>query len=238
MNLGAMQVVPSKLLIKICSQLGQVIDNMHLVLKHFYVNFMMKMRPRGFLEIIDRVLSDPQMVLKKCNRDIHGLALAIFMNDEFHMGAFREVHDKTRATGTGPTVKTTSKITILGWIRIQSQKASVSSVSKTFDISLMGASSKSCEYVLDTLMQTLAAARMLTPTGPTGQTHWARTAQSTTTTYPNSAEARYGENKHAVSQEDDANADEHKKKSVKRELFKEDKLPDKKPRQQDETNDM
>ncbi|GJV22389.1 hypothetical protein Tco_1371409 [Tanacetum coccineum] len=36
----------------------------------------------------------------------------------------------------------------------------------------------------------------------------------------------------------DANADERKKKSVKKELFKEDKLRDKKPRQQDETNDM
>ncbi|GJW66944.1 protein MOR1 [Tanacetum coccineum] len=51
----------------------------------------------------------PQMVLKNV-RDIHGLALAIVLEPLNSHGAFPEVHDKTRATGTGPTVKTTSKI--------------------------------------------------------------------------------------------------------------------------------
>ncbi|GKF83324.1 hypothetical protein Tco_0244980, partial [Tanacetum coccineum] len=50
------------------------------------------------------------MVLKNV-RDIHGLALAIVLERLNSHGAFPEVHDKTRATRTGPTVKTTSKIT-------------------------------------------------------------------------------------------------------------------------------
>ncbi|GJY51767.1 protein MOR1 [Tanacetum coccineum] len=53
----------------------------------------------------------PQMVLKNI-RDIHGLALAIVLEPLNSHGAFPEVHDKTRATGTGPTVKTTSKILV------------------------------------------------------------------------------------------------------------------------------
>ncbi|GJV57740.1 hypothetical protein Tco_1458745 [Tanacetum coccineum] len=53
----------------------------------------------------------------------------------------------------GPTVKTTSKITKSHGYGSKLESKAVSSVSKTFDISLMGASSKSCEYVLDTLMQ-------------------------------------------------------------------------------------
>ncbi|GJS47754.1 hypothetical protein Tco_0597875 [Tanacetum coccineum] len=424
----------------------------------------------------------PQMV------HIHGLALAIVLERLNLHGAFPEVHDKTRATGTGPTVKTTSMITKSDGYRSKPESRVVSScgcqefkatskdpeghsvddlikefrsclsakVSKTFDISLMGASSKSCEYVLDTLMQvfedkwfahavkertldnliteiliwlldervprmhdgsqllkvlnvlmlkildnakrtssfvvlislliplhpsrwpsppsnesfatrnmkfsnlvvkclikltkdlqstidevdldhilqiihvylqelgideirrrvgarendvhmlktllyelcklcgtaikghlsmvpidmepqpiilayidlnlqTLAAARMLTPTGPTGQTHWgdsmannpmpaahSRELAPINNNIPNSSGARlqrsFSEEEIAglkqtfemidADIEDDANADEHKKKSVKRELFKEDKLPDKKPRQQDETNDM
>ncbi|GKA64017.1 protein MOR1 isoform X1, partial [Tanacetum coccineum] len=63
----------------------------------------------GFFGDIVRVCG-PQMVLKNV-RDIHGLALAIVLERLNSHGAFPEVHDKTRATGTGPTVKTTSKIT-------------------------------------------------------------------------------------------------------------------------------
>ncbi|GJY71755.1 protein MOR1 [Tanacetum coccineum] len=142
----------------------------------------------GFFGDIVRVCG-PQMVMKNV-RDIHGLALAIVLERLNSHGAFPEVHDKTRATGTGPTVKSTSKIgkcTGYG----SKPESSVSScvegmevvckefettskvpqghsvddlitefrsclaakVSKTFDIRLMGASSKSCEYVLSTLMQ-------------------------------------------------------------------------------------
>ncbi|GJY71752.1 hypothetical protein Tco_0475455, partial [Tanacetum coccineum] len=43
-------------------------------------------------------------------KDIHGLALAIVLERLNSHGAFLEVPDKTRSTGTGPTVKTTSKI--------------------------------------------------------------------------------------------------------------------------------
>ncbi|GKA55724.1 hypothetical protein Tco_0754796 [Tanacetum coccineum] len=43
-------------------------------------------------------------------KDIHGLALAIVLERLNSHGAFPEVHDKTRATGTVPTVKSTSKI--------------------------------------------------------------------------------------------------------------------------------
>ncbi|GJS47755.1 hypothetical protein Tco_0597876 [Tanacetum coccineum] len=143
----------------------------------------------GFFGDIVRVCG-PQMVLKNV-RDIHGLALAIVLERLNSHGAFPEVHDKTRATGTGPTVKTTSKITKSDGYGSKPESRDVSScvegmevvckefettskvpqghsvddlikefrsclsakVSKTFDISLMGASSKSCEYVLDTLMQ-------------------------------------------------------------------------------------
>ncbi|GJW36690.1 hypothetical protein Tco_0059610 [Tanacetum coccineum] len=59
----------------------------------------------GSLEVIVRVLW-PQMVLKNV-RDIHGLALAIILERLNSHGAFPEVHDKTRATGSGPIVKTT-----------------------------------------------------------------------------------------------------------------------------------
>ncbi|GJT25758.1 hypothetical protein Tco_0895695 [Tanacetum coccineum] len=137
----------------------------------------------GFFGDIVRVCG-PQMVLKNV-RDIHGLALAIVLERLNSHGAFPEVHDKTRATGSGPTVKTTSKITKSDGYGSNPESIAVSScgcqefeatskdpeghsvddlikefrsclsakVSKTFDISLMGASSKSCEYVLDTLMQ-------------------------------------------------------------------------------------
>lgn len=43
-------------------------------------------------------------------RDIQGPALAIVLERLKSHGAFPEVHDNTRTTGTGPTVKTTSKI--------------------------------------------------------------------------------------------------------------------------------
>ncbi|GJY51882.1 hypothetical protein Tco_0442729 [Tanacetum coccineum] len=137
----------------------------------------------GFFGDIVRVCG-PQMVLKNV-RDIHGLALAIVLERLNSHGAFPEVHDKTRATGSGPTVKTTSKITKSDGYGSNPESIAVSScgcqefeatskdpeghsvddlikefrsclsakVSKTFDISLMGASSKSCEYVLDTLIQ-------------------------------------------------------------------------------------
>ncbi|GKC61403.1 hypothetical protein Tco_1089001, partial [Tanacetum coccineum] len=157
----------------------------------------------GFFGDIVRVCG-PQMVLKNV-RDIHGLrSCNCSLTDESHMRAFPEVHDKTRATGTGPTVKTTSKITKSDGYGSKPESRAVSSEvstkgsnlfflylesiivqlqcvcqefeatskdpegysvddlikefrsclsAKTFDISLMGASSKSCEYVLDTLMQ-------------------------------------------------------------------------------------
>ncbi|GJT23333.1 hypothetical protein Tco_0893270 [Tanacetum coccineum] len=139
----------------------------------------------GFFGDIVRVCG-PQMVLKNV-RDIHGLALAIVLERLNSHGAFPEVHDKTRATGSGPTVKTTSKITKSDGYGSKPESRDVSScgcqefeatskdpeghsvddlikefrsclsakVSKTFDISLMGASSKSCEYVLDTLIYNL-----------------------------------------------------------------------------------
>nr|GEX97967.1 protein MOR1 [Tanacetum cinerariifolium] len=50
-----------------------------------------------------------QMVMKNVS-DIQGPALAIVLERLKSHGAFPEVHDNTRATGTGPTVKTTSKI--------------------------------------------------------------------------------------------------------------------------------
>ncbi|GKE51454.1 hypothetical protein Tco_1486610, partial [Tanacetum coccineum] len=140
----------------------------------------------GFFGDIVRVCG-PQMVLKNV-RGIHGLALAIVLERLNSHGAFPEVHDKTRATETGPTMKTTSKITksdgygskpesrVVSSIGVSAKGSKAESiivqlqsmcqefeatskdpeghsVSKTFDISLMGASSKSCEYVLDTLMQ-------------------------------------------------------------------------------------
>ncbi|GJV21187.1 protein MOR1 [Tanacetum coccineum] len=46
-----------------------------------------------------------EMVLKNV-RDIHGFALAIVLERLNSHGAFPEVHEKTRATGSGPTVKT------------------------------------------------------------------------------------------------------------------------------------
>ncbi|PWA59320.1 ARM repeat superfamily protein [Artemisia annua] len=51
----------------------------------------------------------PQMVMKNV-RDIQGPALAIVLERLKSHGAFPEVHDNTRTTGTGPTMKTTSKI--------------------------------------------------------------------------------------------------------------------------------
>ncbi|GJV58210.1 MOR1-like protein isoform X1 [Tanacetum coccineum] len=68
----------------------------------------------------------PQMVLKNV-RDIHGLALAIVLEPLNSHGAFPEVHDKTRATGTGPTVKTTSKIGKSNGYRSKSESKAVSS---------------------------------------------------------------------------------------------------------------
>ncbi|GJZ06776.1 hypothetical protein Tco_0540569 [Tanacetum coccineum] len=132
----------------------------------------------GFFRDVVRVCG-PQIVLKNV-RDIHGLALAIVLERLNSHGAFPEVHDKTRATGTGPTVKTTSKITksngygskpsssvcqefeatskdpeghSVDDLITEFRSCLSAKVSKTFDINLMGASSKSCEYVLDTLMQ-------------------------------------------------------------------------------------
>ncbi|GKA51546.1 protein MOR1 [Tanacetum coccineum] len=69
----------------------------------------------------------PQMVLKNV-RDIHGLALAIFLGRLNSHGAFPEVHDKTRATGTGPTVKTTSKIGKSNGYGSKSESRAISSV--------------------------------------------------------------------------------------------------------------
>ncbi|GJR11583.1 hypothetical protein Tco_0794235 [Tanacetum coccineum] len=123
-------------------------------------------------------------------KDIHGLALAIVLERLNSHGAFPEVHDKTRATGTVPTVKSTSKIekctgygskpesyvsSCVEGMEVVCKEFETTSkvpqghsvddlitefhsclavkVSKTFDIRLMGASSKSCEYVLSTLMQ-------------------------------------------------------------------------------------
>ncbi|GKE04542.1 hypothetical protein Tco_1396560, partial [Tanacetum coccineum] len=63
----------------------------------------------GFFGDIVRVCG-PQIVLKNV-RNIHGLALAIVLERLNSHGAFPKVHDKTRATGSRPTVKTTSKIT-------------------------------------------------------------------------------------------------------------------------------
>ncbi|GKA79011.1 protein MOR1 isoform X1, partial [Tanacetum coccineum] len=184
-----------------------------------------------------------QLVMKNVS-DIQGPALAIVLERLKSHGVFPEVHDKTRATRTGPTVKTTSKIRKSNWLskqlaiqllrpvavamtdksadvckaaegffgdivrvkknvrdihglalaivleRLNSHGAFpecvegmevvckefettskvpqghsvdnlitefhsclAAKVSKTFDIRLMGASSKSCEYVLSTLMQ-------------------------------------------------------------------------------------
>ncbi|GJR11582.1 hypothetical protein Tco_0794234 [Tanacetum coccineum] len=123
-------------------------------------------------------------------KDIHGLALAIVLERLNSHGAFPEVHDKTRATGTVPTVKSTSKIkkctgygskpesyvsSCVEGMEVVCKEFETTSkvpqghsvddlitefhsclavkVSKMFDIRLMGASSKSCEYVLSTLMQ-------------------------------------------------------------------------------------
>ncbi|GJT29198.1 protein MOR1 [Tanacetum coccineum] len=142
----------------------------------------------GFFGDIVRVCG-PQIV-KKNVRDIHGLALAIVLERLNSHGAFPEVHDKTRATGIGPTVKSTSKIrkctgygskpesyvsSCVEGMEVVCKEFETTSkvpqghsvdnlitefhsclaakVSKTFDIRLMGASSKSCEYVLSTLMQ-------------------------------------------------------------------------------------
>ncbi|GJR77378.1 protein MOR1 [Tanacetum coccineum] len=69
----------------------------------------------------------PQMVLKNV-RDIHGLTLAIVLERLNSHGAFPEIHDKTRATRTGPTVKTTSKIGKSNRYGSKSESKAVSSV--------------------------------------------------------------------------------------------------------------
>ncbi|GKA88384.1 hypothetical protein Tco_0810148 [Tanacetum coccineum] len=147
-----------------------------------YIKLMMKSGVGFFGVLIESV--EPTNGHKNV-RIFRTRALAIVLERLNSHGAFPEVHDKTRATGTGPTVKTTSKITKSDGYGSKPESRAVSScvcqefeatskdpegysvddlikefrsclsakVSKTFDISLMGASSKSCEYVLDTLMQ-------------------------------------------------------------------------------------
>ncbi|GKA92523.1 protein MOR1 [Tanacetum coccineum] len=84
----------------------------------------------GFFGDIVRVCG-PQMVLKNV-RDIHGLALAIVLERLNSHGAFPEVHDKTRATGSGPTVKTTSKITKSDGYGSKPESRAVSSVQQMY----------------------------------------------------------------------------------------------------------
>ncbi|GJU59656.1 protein MOR1 isoform X1 [Tanacetum coccineum] len=59
-----------------------------------------------------------QLVMKNVS-DIQGPALAIVLERLKSHGVFPEVHDKTRATRTGPTVKTTSKIGKSNWLSKQ-----------------------------------------------------------------------------------------------------------------------
>ncbi|GJV77252.1 hypothetical protein Tco_1508836 [Tanacetum coccineum] len=116
----------------------------------------------GFFGDIVRVCG-PQMF-------IHGLALAIVLERLNSHGAFPEVHDKTRATTKsennfndhkiGVSAKGSKAKSIIVQLQCVCQEFEATSkdpegysVSKTFEISLMGSSSKSCEYVLDTLMQ-------------------------------------------------------------------------------------
>ncbi|GJV10769.1 MOR1-like protein [Tanacetum coccineum] len=90
----------------------------------------------GFFGDIVRVCG-PQMVLKNV-RDIHGLALAIVLERLNSHGAFPEVHDKTRATGTGPTVKTTSKITKSDGYGSKPESRAVSSVCGRYGSGVQG----------------------------------------------------------------------------------------------------
>ncbi|GJW10059.1 hypothetical protein Tco_1575886 [Tanacetum coccineum] len=104
-----------------------------------------------------------------------------------HGGNFQQYCDKTDATGSGPTVKTTYKRSreSMEYLRIQSQKAEMyltwpsSPSNESFAIRNMKFSNlvvkcliKLANDLQSTIDETLAAARMLTPTGPTGQTHW------------------------------------------------------------------
>ncbi|GKB62221.1 pre-mRNA-splicing factor SYF2 [Tanacetum coccineum] len=87
-----------------------------------------------------------EMVLKNV-RDIHGLALAIVLERLNSHGAFPEVHEKTRATGTGPTVKTTSKI---------GKSNGYGSKSETRAVSSRGVSAKGSKAVSITSVQDIS----------------------------------------------------------------------------------
>ncbi|GJU05592.1 hypothetical protein Tco_1122022 [Tanacetum coccineum] len=59
-----------------------------------------------------------QLVMKNVS-DIQGPTLAIVLERLKSHGVFPEVHDKTRVSRTGPTVKTTSKIVKSNWLSKQ-----------------------------------------------------------------------------------------------------------------------
>ncbi|GKA29614.1 hypothetical protein Tco_0715859 [Tanacetum coccineum] len=65
-----------------------------------------------------RIVTAWRKVMKNVS-DIQGPALAIVLERLKSHGVFPEVHDKTRATRTGPTVKTTSKIRKSNWLSKQ-----------------------------------------------------------------------------------------------------------------------
>ncbi|GJU89398.1 protein MOR1 isoform X1 [Tanacetum coccineum] len=146
-----------------------------------------------------------QLVMKNVS-DIQGPALAIVLERLKSHGVFPEVHDKTRATRTGPTVKTTSKIGKSNWlskqlaIHVYLQELGIDEIRRrvgarandlhmlktllyelcklrgtaiTGHLSMVPIDMEPQPIILayiDLNLQTLAAARMLTPTRPTGQT--------------------------------------------------------------------
>ncbi|GKB14127.1 protein MOR1 [Tanacetum coccineum] len=160
----------------------------------------------GFFGDIVRVCG-PQIV-KKNVRDIHGLALAIVLERLKSHGVFPEVHDKTRVSRTGPTVKTTSKIVKSNWlskqlaIHVYLQELGIDEIRRrvgarendlhmlktllyelcklrgtaiTGHLSMVPIDMEPQPIILayiDLNLQTLAAARLLTTTRPTGQTQW------------------------------------------------------------------
>ncbi|GKA81188.1 reverse transcriptase domain-containing protein [Tanacetum coccineum] len=106
-----------------------------------------------------------EMVLKNV-RDIHGFALAIVLERLNSHGAFPEVHEKTRATGSGPTVKTTSKI---------GKSNGYGSKSETRAVSSRGVSAKGSKAVSIMSVQDISGpvgSRLaFTPTEPQRERH-------------------------------------------------------------------
>ncbi|GJS77914.1 hypothetical protein Tco_0727795 [Tanacetum coccineum] len=113
-----------------------------------------------------KIVEEANKRIQPTGTDIHGFALAIVLERLNSHGAFPEVHEKTRATGSGPTVKTTSKI---------GKSNGYGSKSETRAVSSRGVSAKGSKAVSIMSVQDISGpvgSRLaFTPTEPQRERH-------------------------------------------------------------------